>query len=93
MSIDFQAAVRKRYRVLPVPKDFILSTGVPKAQILWVGCSDSLMVETECLDVLPQEMLVHRNLGDMLSNGDLSSKSAVEWGLELLKVCYFSHSC
>ena len=85
--IDFSAAVRKQYTVVPVPREFIKSSGKNEAQILWVGCSDSLIVETETLDVLPQEMIVHRNLGDIISNGDLSSVSAVEWAVDLLKVC------
>ena len=37
--------------------------------------------------MLPDEIFVHRNLGNILSNGDLSSESAVEWCVGLLKVC------
>jgi hypothetical protein len=44
--IDFSAAVRKQYTVVPVPREFIKSNGKNEAQILWVGCSDSLIVET-----------------------------------------------
>ncbi len=29
---------------------------------------------------------MHRNLGNVVSNGDLSSGSAIEWALEMLKV-------
>jgi carbonic anhydrase len=86
-SIDFSAAVRKQYAVVPVPRNFIKSTGKNEAHILWVGCSDSLIVETETLDVLAQELIVHRNFGDIVSNGDLSSVSAVQWAVDLLKVC------
>lgn len=46
-----------------------------------------MIVETETLGVLPDEIFVHRNLGNILSNGDLSSESAVEWCVGLLKVC------
>jgi len=88
MPFDFNNAVKKQYHTIPVPRDFIPSTGEQKAHILWVGCSDSFIVETETLDVLPEEIFVHRNLGNILSNGDLSSESAVAWCLDLLKVCY-----
>jgi carbonic anhydrase len=86
MPFDFNTAVRKRYDTLLVPRDFILSSGTPKPQILWVGCSDSFIIETETLDVLPEEIFVHRNLGSILHNRDLSSESALDWCLDLLKV-------
>ncbi len=87
MPFDFNTAIRKRYLTLPVPRDFIPSSGTPKPQILWVGCSDSLIIETERLNVLPEEIFVHRNLGNIVHNRDLSSESALDWCLNLLKVC------
>ncbi len=86
MPYAFLNVIKKEYDPVPVPRTFIPSTGTPKPHILWVGCSDSLIVETETLDVLPDEIFVHRNLGNILSNGDLSSVSAVEWCVDLLKV-------
>jgi len=85
-TIDFAAAVQKEYETIPVPRNYIKSSGKAEAQILWVGCSDSLIVETETLDVRPEEMIVHRNFGDVVSNGDLSSMSAIEWAVDVLKV-------
>jgi carbonic anhydrase len=90
MPFDFDAVIHKKYDILPVPRSFIASTGILKPQIMWVGCSDSLVMETLTLDVLPEELFVHRNLGNILSNGDLSSESAVAWSVDLLKVCYVS---
>jgi carbonic anhydrase len=46
------------------------------------------VLETECLEGLREEMFVHRNLGALVSNGDLSTESAVEWCVNLLKVCW-----
>jgi carbonic anhydrase len=86
MPFDFHNVIKKQYSAVPVPKTFIPSSGAPKPQILWVGCSDSLILETEALGVLPEEIFVHRNLGNILSNRDLSSESAVEWCVDLLKV-------
>jgi carbonic anhydrase len=80
------AVVQKKYTVEPLPSDFIPSLGRPEPQILWVGCSDSWITETASLDVLPEEAFVHRNLGAVLSNGDLSSRSAIDYCVNLLKV-------
>lgn len=87
MPFDFDAVIHKQYDIVPLDPSFIASKEVAKPHILWVGCSDSLTLETFTLDVLPDEIFVHRNLGNILSNGDLSSESAVAWAVELLKVC------
>jgi carbonic anhydrase len=86
MPFNFNTAIRRKYQVLPVPRNFIPSSGKPNPQILWVGCSDSFIIETETLDVLPEEIFVHRNLGNILHNRDLSSESALDWCLDLLEV-------
>lgn len=86
MFPDVHRCAARRYSILPVPADLIPSTGESKAQILWVGCSDSWITETAALDVLPQETFVHRNLGSVMSNGDLSSASAIAYCVDLLEV-------
>lgn len=86
MLTDIPLAVRKQYTVQPVPRDLIPSANEKKAQILWVGCSDSWITETQTLDVMAEETFVHRNLGNVLSNGDLSSESAIAYAVDLLKV-------
>lgn len=81
----------KKYQVLPLPKDIIPPSKIPgKQQIRWIGCSDSSVEETDVLDVPREEFFVHRNFGNIVSNGDLSSGSAVAWCLELLKVRFAS---
>lgn len=79
-------AIEKTYKKHSVPSDFIPSNKNTKQQILWIGCSDSLILETECLEGLREEMFVYRNLGGLVVNGDLSTQSAIEWGVGLLKV-------
>ena len=88
MPLDFKAAIEKKYNISPVPGTYIKSNKTAKPQILWVGCSDSVISETETLAVDAEEIFVHRNLGNILSNGDLSSESAIEWGLDVLKVSH-----
>ena len=93
MPFDYLSAVQKQYTKETVSQDYIPSNGATKLQILWVGCSDSLVLETECLEGLREEMFVHRNLGALVSNGDLSTTSAVEWCVDLLKVCFAFVPC
>lgn len=76
-----------QYRRSKVPPNLIPSLQAPEAQILWIGCSDSGFAETRTLDVLPEEIIVHRNLGCVLSNDDLSTASTLEYALRILNVC------
>lgn len=90
MAFD-PSTLNKKYTKLPIPSDFITSQNTTPStpidpQILWIGCSDSLVLETECLPSLREEMFVYRNLGGLVVNGDLSTQSAIEWGVSLLKV-------
>jgi carbonic anhydrase len=90
MQLDLTPTLSTPYTIIPVPSNLIPSSpSPPKQHILWVGCSDSLVSETDSLDVDRQEIFVHRNLGNLLSNADLSSQSSIEWAVELLKVCPF----
>ncbi|RDW60658.1 carbonic anhydrase-4 [Coleophoma cylindrospora] len=84
--MPFTTALNTPYTTEVVSRDFIPAINEATPQILWVGCSDSIISETEVLDVQREQLFVHRNLGNILSNGDLSSESAVEWAVGLLQV-------
>lgn len=70
----------------PLHADFIPSLQQPTQQILWIGCSDSSFQETTILDLLPEEMIVHRNIGNMIIDGDLSCETAVKHAVSNLNV-------
>ncbi|KAF2395836.1 carbonic anhydrase [Trichodelitschia bisporula] len=75
----------------PVHRGLIPSTsqaGLPasKPQVLWLGCSSSGFHETRPLGLETEELLVHRNIGNLFANHDLSTESSVEYALRILKV-------
>ncbi|KAH8700480.1 carbonic anhydrase [Talaromyces proteolyticus] len=74
------------YATKPIEADFIPSLQRPEKQILWIGCSDSSFKETTILDLLPDEMLEHRNIGNMIVDGDLSCETTVKHAVVDLKV-------
>lgn len=74
------------FMAVPLRADFIPSLRTPTQQILWIGCSDSCFQETTILDLLPEETLVHRNLGNMLVEGDLSCETTVKHAVSALQV-------
>jgi carbonic anhydrase len=72
----------------PVRRGLIPSLGAARPQILWIGCSSSGFAETRTLEVLPEEIIVHRNIGNILTNHDLSTESSIEYALRVLKVSF-----
>lgn len=82
--------LHSQYRIEPVPRDLIPSRGQSKQQILWLGCSDSGYDETTILDLLPDEMIVIRNFGNMALSTDLAWSSAVQHAIDNLQVLFFS---
>lgn len=75
-----------KFEAAPLQADFIPSLQQPTQQVLWIGCSDSGFQETTILNLLPDEMMVHRNIGNMIIEGDLSSETTVKYAVSVLGV-------
>ena len=86
-SVDLTSFLEKvDYTTIPLKRDLIPSVPREDQQILWVGCVDSYTIETDSIDVPRSELFVHRNLANLLSNGDLSGQAAIEMCMKILKV-------
>lgn len=53
---------------------------------LWIGCVDSRVPPTHILDSKPGDLLVHRNVANVVAHTDLSLLSVLQFGVEVLKV-------
>lgn len=54
--------------------------------ILYIGCSDSRVTAEELMGISPGEAFVHRNIANMVPNGDLSSMSVINYAVKFLNV-------
>ncbi|KAI0236731.1 hypothetical protein L0F63_002067 [Massospora cicadina] len=68
------------------PKLFsrLAKTQAPK--ILWIGCSDSRVPETEIFRANPGDFFVHRNIANIVHEDDASINSVLQYSVEVLQV-------
>ena len=57
-------------------------------QILYIGCSDSRVSAEELMGAQPGEVFVHRNIGNMVPNTDMSAMSVINYAVTHLKVMH-----
>lgn len=53
---------------------------------LWIGCSDSRIPANEVLGLLPGEVFVHRNVGNLVHSMDINCHSVIQFAVEELRV-------
>jgi carbonic anhydrase len=57
-----------------------------RPQLLWIGCSDSRLVPTEMTGRRPGDVFVHRNVANLVVEGDVNCLSVLEYAVEVLGI-------
>jgi carbonic anhydrase len=68
------------------PEFFSRLSGQQAPQYLWIGCADSRVPANEIVGLLPGELLVHRNVANVVVHTDLNCLSVVQFAVDFLKV-------
>lgn len=85
---DYLAANRRNMDKLKAehPAVMPLSGKGQQPHTLWIGCGDSRINECTALGCLPGEVFTLRNIANVINNSDVSSMSAIQFAIEVLKV-------
>jgi carbonic anhydrase len=57
-----------------------------KPKYLWIGCSDSRVPANQITGLMPGEVFVHRNVGNVIMHTDLNCMSVVEFAIRTIQV-------
>lgn len=68
------------------PSFFRSLTAQQAPEYLWIGCSDSRVPANQIVGLLPGELFVHRNVGNLVVHTDLNCLSVIQYAVDVLKV-------
>ncbi len=55
-------------------------------EYLWIGCSDSRVPANDIVGLMPGELFVHRNVGNLVIHTDMNCLSVLQFAVDILKV-------
>jgi carbonic anhydrase len=68
------------------PDFFIKLSNLQAPRYLWIGCSDSRVPANEIVGLMPGELFVHRNVGNVVIQTDLNCLSVIQYAVEVLGI-------
>lgn len=68
------------------PDFFTKLSNLQSPKYLWIGCSDSRVPANEIVGLMPGELFVHRNLGNIVIQTDLNCLSVIQYAVEVLGI-------
>lgn len=83
--LDFNKAWAEQKKI--EDPDFFKNLSIEqRPNILWIGCSDSRVPETQIVQQNPGDIFVHRNIANLVLHADINSQSVIQYAVEVLKV-------
>jgi carbonic anhydrase len=68
------------------PEFFSRLSAQQAPEYLWIGCADSRVPANEIVGLAPGELLVHRNVANVVVHADLNCLSVLQFAVEVLNV-------
>ena len=68
------------------PAYFTTYAAGDRPSFLWIGCSDSRVPESEITNSKPGDLVVHRNIANLVIHTDLNLMSVLQYAIESLEV-------
>lgn len=53
---------------------------------LWIGCSDSRVPANEIIGLIPGDVFVHRNVGNIVYHNDMNVLSVIQFAVKILNI-------
>jgi carbonic anhydrase len=70
------------------PDFFRRLCAIQKPEYLWIGCADSRVPANEIVGLVPGELFVHRNIGNLVRQDDQNCLAVLQYAVDFLQVSH-----